>query len=345
MNYYNVQCYRESAEKKMNRESWDYLEGGAGDESTVRKNKSIFDNYVFKNKIPLKSINNVDISTSILGKKVQSPIILGPVSPLQLFHSEGEESQVKAAFEKNTIAVCSGHSLNKIGHMGSWEGRKWFQLYSTIDMEHNYRMIDSVVNSGYEALVITIDAFHKAIRDRNLKNNFKLPEGIGFGNYPSKSYRDDGSINLLPLGWEDLQNILDYSSIPVIIKGILNSKDIEYAYKLGFSGVVISNHGGRQLDRTSTTLDVLSKLKDIPQENFDIYIDGGFMRGVDILMALTLGAKAILLGRAYVYGLTVSGSDGISDVISILEHELSNAMQQLGVASISDLHPDMITKA
>lgn len=343
MQYNNLWDYKQSAKNILKKEIWDYLEGGAGDESTIENNRQIFNRYSFRPKIPSKVIDKIDTEINILGVKQNLPIILGPVSPLQLFHPRGEISQVNAALDSNTVAVCSGHSLAKIEEMGSWKGRKWFQLYSTINMANNYENIDRAYYAGFEALVITVDAFHKAIRDRNLKNNFTLPAGIGFGNYPRKSFREDGSIELLPLGWDELIQILDYSKLPVIIKGVLNPNDIRRASELGFSGVVISNHGGRQLDRVSTTLDILQEVRDLSRDGFDIYIDGGFMRGVDILMALALGAKAVLLGRAYVYALAVGGHSAISDVIAILMAELSNAMKQIGISSISELSTDFLS--
>jgi 4-hydroxymandelate oxidase len=343
MQYDNLWDYRDFAKEILTKEAWDYLEGGAGDETTVQNNRKIFNQYSFRPRIPSKVIDKINTDVNILGVRRGLPILLGPVSPLQLFHSGGERAQVQAAMDTDTVAVCSGHSLAKIEEMGSWNGKKWFQLYSTVDAAHNYEIIDRVCLSGYEALVVTVDAFYKAIRDRNLKNNFKLPTGIGFGNYPVKSYRTDGSIELLPLGWNDLTKILDHSEIPVIIKGVLSPHDVKLASELGFSGVVISNHGGRQLDKVSTTLDILLEVGDVSRNGFDIYIDGGFMRGVDILMALALGANAVLLGRAYVYGLVVAGASGVSDVISILMNELSNAMRQIGVSSISELSPELLT--
>ena len=344
MQYNNVWGYRHSAKEALTKEAWDYLEGGAGDEHTVQHNRAIFNQYSFRPKIPSKIVDKINTDVSILGIKRELPILLGPVSPLQLFHSGGERAQVQGASDANTVAVCSGHSLAKIEEMGSWNGRKWLQLYSTVDAAHNYEIIDRACRAGYEALVVTVDAFHKAIRDRDLKNSFKLPSGIGFGNYPVKSYRADGSIELLPLGWDDLTSILEYSEIPVIIKGVLSPDDVKLASEIGFSGVVISNHGGRQLDRASTTLDVLQELRGVSRNGFDIYIDGGFMRGVDILMALALGASAVFLGRAYVYGLVVAGGSGVSDVVSILMNELTNAMRQIGVSSISELSSELLTK-
>ncbi|MBN8241329.1 alpha-hydroxy-acid oxidizing protein [Marinobacter hydrocarbonoclasticus] len=344
MQYNNIWDFRDSAKKILTKEAWDYLEGGAGDEVTIKKNRTVFDKYSFRPRIPYKVFNEINTEVSILGERRRLPILVGPVSPLELFHSGGERAQVQAAMDAGTIAVCSGHSLAKIEEMGSWNGNKWFQLYSSVDAAHNYEIIDRACLAGYEALVVTVDAFHKAIRDRNLKNNFKLPTDIGFGNYPCKSYRTDGSIELLPLGWDDLTKILDHSKIPVIIKGILNPQDVRLASDLGFAGVIISNHGGRQLDKTSTTLEILAEIGDVSKDGFDIYIDGGFMRGVDILMALALGANAVLLGRAYVYGLVVAGASGISNVITLLMNELSNSMAQLGISSISELSPELLSR-
>src|SRR5690606_25635136 len=344
MQYNNLWDYRHSAKEILTKEAWDYLEGGAGDETTVQNNRKTFNQYSFRPRIPSKAVDKVNTDVNILGVRRELPILLGPVSPLQLFHSGGERAQVQAAMDTDTIAICSGHSLAKIDEMGSWNGKKWFQLYSTVDAAHNYEIIDRVCLAGYEALVVTVDAFHKAIRDRDLKNNFKLPAGIGFGNYPVKSYRTDGSIELLPLGWDDLTKILEYSAIPVIIKGVLNPADVKLYSEVGFAGVVISNHGGRQLDKVATTLDILLEAGDVSRNGFDIYIDGGFMRGVDILMALALGANAVLLGRAYVYGLVVAGDAGVSKVVSILMNELSNAMKQIGVSAISELSPMVLSK-
>ncbi|WP_298938229.1 alpha-hydroxy acid oxidase [uncultured Ruegeria sp.] len=346
MDTYTLWNYRHAAKASMSKEVWDYLEGGASDEFTLEQNRKVYQRAQIFPRL-LTGAAEAKTGVNILGRDCEAPVILGPVSPLNLFHPNAEKAQVEAAQSFGTIAVISGHALTPIEETVEWGPGRWFQLYSAVSLDWSINLVQRAASAGSEAVVVTADAFHSATRDRNRRNNFKLPCGVGFGNYPGgpdgKDFRRaDGSMQLLPLDWDDLSRLRDATHLPLILKGVLRKEDALRAAEVGFDGIIVSNHGGRQLDRTATALEALPPIAKVVRDRLEVFLDGGVMRGTDVLSAIALGAKAVLLGRAYVYGLSVAGAFGAADVLSILKTEFADALLQAGVESAGDLTESMV---
>lgn len=343
----NLNDYVKLAENCMNKDAWDYVAGAAEAEQTKRDNQTAFAEVKLIPRI-FNDVSKRNLKTCVLGHKIDLPVMLAPTSPLRLIHEEAELAQVRAAKNKNTVAICSTdthYSLEDIADNGN--DSLWFQLYPYGDREATENILQRVKLAGYKALVITADAFYAARRERMIRSQFVLPSHIEMGNLiklsKNKKYRrEDGSIKRFALKWSDLDWIASVSGLPIIIKGIMHPDDARRAIDWGAKALVVSNHGGRQLDQTGSTLSQLSTICDL-SKNTEIYVDGGIYRGTDVIKAMAIGAKAVLIGRAYIYGLAVNGQNGIEHVLDILHDEIDNALCQLGVSDINQLDRSFVT--
>ena len=344
--FFNVDDYKIAAKMLMNKGAWDYADCGADGEVTKLENAESFSKYKF---IPkrLNNIYNPDLSTKILGQDVSSPIMLAPISPLTLIHEDGELAQASAGKETENIAVISTDCHYSLEEVCKYSNKLWFQMYCYGDRNFLKDMINRVENSGYKALVVTVDCTILGNRESLLKTSFKMPSTIKMGNL-ANLYKDNkeqlvsGSVERIKLTWDDISWIRNQTKLPLIIKGLLHPNDIKTAMELGVDAVILSNHGGRQLDYSISPITILEEIRNLVGNNMEIYIDGGIGRGTDILKSICLGANAVLIGRSYLWGLAVAGKLGVVDVINILSNEMKKSMIQLGVDSIKDLNKDLI---
>ena len=338
----NVQDYENEAKKVLSKDAWNYIYGGSEDEETKKENGLGFKNYKLIPRI-LNNVSKRNISSSVLGIKISSPILLAPTSPMEMARSKGEFAQVRAAKNIDTIAICSTDShytLEDIANEGN--DKLWFQLYCYGDQNMVEQMIIRAEKANYKALVITVDAFFPARRERMIRSNFTLPKNIQMGNLlntdiKSEHIREDGSIKRFILTWSDLLWIKKITTLPIILKGVMHSDDVLKAIDFGVSAIIISNHGGRQIDQSPSSISCLADAVAISKGKIDILLDGGISRGTDIFKAKALGAKAVLIGRSYLYGLAVEGQEGIENIYKILTNEMDVAMSQLGISDVNDL--------
>ena len=344
--FFNINDYKAAAQAIMNKDAWDYSYCGADDEITRSENAESFSEYKF---IPQR-LNNAyspDLSTKILGQTVSSPIILAPISPLTLIHEDGELAQAAAGKETNHIAAISMDCHYQLENVAQYDNKLWFQMYCYGDRAFLKEIITRVENSGYKALVVTVDCTILGNRERLLRSSFKMPSQIKMGNLDNL-YKDtkeqlvSGSVERIKLTWDDMVWMRSQTTLPLIIKGLLHPNDVKRAMELGADAVVLSNHGGRQLDHSIAPIVVLEEVRDLVGDQLEIYLDGGIGRGTDILKSICLGANAVLIGRAYLWGLAVAGKTGIIDVLNLLSNEMKKSMIQLGVDYISDLNKDLI---
>jgi isopentenyl diphosphate isomerase/L-lactate dehydrogenase-like FMN-dependent dehydrogenase len=343
MKLINVKDYEDEAKKVLPHDSWNYIYGASEDEITKRDNAIGFKNYKLIPRV-LNDVNDRNYSSSILGSAISSPILLAPTSPMKMAHPDGELAQVRAAKKLDTIAICSTDSHFSLEDL-AYEGndKLWFQLYCYADRSCVEQMIVRAERSKYKALVITVDAFYPARRERMIRSDFSVPSDIQMGNLlhldiPTKYIRNDGSVKRFALTWNDLIWVKAITKLPIILKGVMHPEDVAKAVGFGIQAVIISNHGGRQVDQSPSSISCLSDAVNVANGQMDILIDGGITRGTDILKAKALGAKAVLIGRSYIYGLAVNGQQGIEDVYNILLNEMDVAMSQLGISDINEIN-------
>lgn len=345
------------AREKLRKEAFDYIARGAGEEATMKANREAFNKWKIRPRV-LQDVSKRDFSISLLGQKVQSPVLLAPIGVQRIAHPEGELASARVAAAMGIpfiVSSVSSYSMEEIAQQMGDQPR-WFQLYCSLEESVTESLVKRADASGYSAIVITVDTPILGVRETDRVNAYSpLSEGNGSGNYITdpafcklldKSPFDDREAAYLKqieiidrpsLNWEELRKIRSYSSLPILLKGILHPADAQLALDYGVDGIIVSNHGGRQLDHCIASLDALKEVSDVIKGRIPILLDSGIRRGTDILKALALGADAVLLGRPYIYGLATGGEEGVEQVIAELLHELDVSMALAGARTISEL--------
>ncbi|KAE9546882.1 hypothetical protein FO519_009906 [Halicephalobus sp. NKZ332] len=342
----------------------DYYQGGADDEETLKRNKAAFKKYLIR---PLVLVDVSQLETQIkikfsdeLTYTFQYPLGIAPTAFQKMAHSEGELAVCRAAGESRIPMICSSLSTTKIEDIAENAPpgmNLWFQLCVYKDRHIMENLISRAIVSGYKAVVVTVDVPVMGKRRADQKNNFQLPPHLQMANFDfetcQRAYKGDPEklgpyvMNLFDptFGWEDLKLLVAFSSIPVIVKGIMRGSDALRAIKAGARGIIVSNHGGRQLDHAPSTIEVLPEVVKAVNGKCPVFFDGGVRSGIDIYKAVALGADMVFIGRPAIYGLTVGGSEGVKHVISILKSELEFAMRLAGTPSIAVMREnDMIVR-
>lgn len=327
----NVWDYERLADDKLDANAHAYFTGGSGDEVTLRENLAAFERRKLRPHV-LVDVSSVSTATSVLGTKVALPILLAPLAAQRMAHDDGELATARAAAAAGTIMCLSTATTVRPADVAraAPQGDRWFQVYVFKDKRLTEELIAEAIEHDFSALVLTVDTPYLGRRERDLRIDFKLPEhltiagdifGLGF----------DTS-----LSWRDLEWLAGYD-LPVVVKGILTAEDASLACEYGAAGVVVSNHGGRQLDGVSATLEVLEEVVAAVDGRAEVLLDGGVRRGTDVLKALALGARAVLVGRPLVWGLAVGGEDGVVDVLRLLRDEIELGLALLGCASPAEV--------
>lgn len=371
---HNVEDYRGLAHKRLPRAVIDFIEGGAEDEITISRNRAGFENIHIIPRI-LTDVSVRNISTTILGTPVSSPIVLCPVGLATLAHPMGEVAAGIAAANKGIISTYSSSSswnLEDIAAASS--GVKWFQLYIWKDRKLTAEIVERARKAGYTALVLTVDVPISARRERDLRNGFTIPprprlnqmgdlfqhfgwfyaqlkseisgHKMSMGNFTPENVGMRTRLKMLEvvnelfdpsITWKDVAWLKSIWKGPVVIKGVMTPEDAKLAVKAGADAIWISNHGGRQLDGVSGTIEVLPEIVKAVKGKAEIYLDGGVRRGSDIVKAIALGANACMIGRPYMYGLAANGAAGVESIIKILEIEMDATMALMGRPTIASL--------
>ena len=331
---------------------WDYIQGGSGEERTLRANREAFHRRTLLPRV-LTGTGRIDPSTSLLGKDVRAPFYVAPTAYQGQIHPEGECGTVAAAASAGVMSMLSTLSTFAMEEVGqsAGEGLRWFQLYLQPEFAQTVRLVRRAQSAGFRAIVLTVDVPLLAVRDRQSKEGFALDTPVPLGNgaefvTPAREPQPDGSaFRLRPDGaatWEVIDRLREASELPVVVKGILRSEDARRAVEHGAVGVVVSNHGGRQLDGAPASLDVLSEIVAAVGPKAEVYLDGGIRRASDVLIALALGARAVGIGRPVLWALAVGGRAGVAQYFELLRAELVNSMAQVGVGSLSELNRTMV---
>jgi isopentenyl diphosphate isomerase/L-lactate dehydrogenase-like FMN-dependent dehydrogenase len=328
-----------------------YLHGGAEDERTLADNRAAFARLRLAPRM-LAGIAAPDLATTVLGRPVASPIGVAAVGHQGLFHPEGDVATSRACGERGAlfcVSTMANFSLEEVAAAAPG-GARWFQLYARREREHRLGLVARAADAGYEAIVLTVDLQAIGRRERDRRTGFVLPPELALPNFLSGR---DGTLTLHEtaqmmehaLGWQHVDELVDATDLPVVLKGILHPADVELAVEHGVAGIVVSNHGGRQLDGAVAAIDALPAIVQAAAGRLEVYVDGGVRRGVDVLAALARGARAVMVGRAAMYGLVAAGSDGVAAVLSQLDDELRTAMLLCGVAAVTDVPAGLVVSA
>ncbi|KAJ8980292.1 hypothetical protein NQ317_005212 [Molorchus minor] len=336
-----IQDFEDHAFKVLPRSAFDFFRGGAGQETTLAYNNTAFSKFKIRPRC-LKNVAQRDISTTVLGEKVSVPIGIAPSSLHKIAHPDGECATARAAqalgvlYTLSTGATCS---IEEVAEAAP-NGLKWFQIYVYKNRKITEDLIRRAEKAGYKALVVTVDVPVVGIRLADIRNRFSLPPHLGLANFEDRNSTDlmrsnkDGSglanyVNSLfdaSLEWRDIQWLKGITSLPIVLKGILTVEDALLAVEAGVEAVWVSNHGGRQLDGTPASIEVLPEIVKAVDGKVEIYLDGGVREGTDVFKALALGARMVFLGRPPLWGLAHSGEEGVEKVLQIIMNEFESTL-------------------
>jgi 4-hydroxymandelate oxidase len=347
----NVADYARIARVQLSKDVCDYFEGGALDEITLRENTAGWERLKLYYRV-LAGVGKRDLSTTVLGQPISMPIVVAPTAFHKLACAEGEIATARAAKAAGTLFILSSLSNTAMEAVfAEASSPRWFQLYVYKDRAITLDLVKRAEAAGAEAIVLTVDAPGLGTRERDGRNRFRLPDGLavenlaplgksqmpevagsGLAAYVRDNFKSD-------LGFDDLDWLCGSTRLPVVVKGVCRGDDARRAAEHGAQAIVVSNHGGRQLDTAPATCEVLPHIVEAAGDRCEIYVDGGIRRGSDVLKAIGLGARAVLVGRPILWGLCVAGEQGAAQVLEILRRELDEAMLLCGCTKLSDIGP------
>jgi len=354
----NLLELEDMARAKVPRAIFDYIAGGAEDEVTLRRNREAFGRWALRPRV-LRDVRKRDTKTVLLGERVSMPVCVAPTSFHALVHPEGEVATARGSAAAETILIASTVSTKPLEEIAAAaDAPRWFQLYVYKDRAVTEELVNRAVKAGYKALCLTADTPVLGRRERDERNAFTLPPGFGIANLKPAGLDgmpevEQGSAfaqyvtDLLDssLTWDDVDWLKSISPLPLVVKGIMTAEDAVLAVDHGIAGIVVSNHGGRQLDSTLGSLDALPEVVAAVRGRIEVYLDGGIRRGTDVLKALALGAKAVFVGRPVLWGLALGGADGVRAVLDELRTELDTAMALAGCATLKDIESSLVLRA
>jgi isopentenyl diphosphate isomerase/L-lactate dehydrogenase-like FMN-dependent dehydrogenase len=344
----NVWDYERAAAEKLDPGPLAYFAAGAGDEWTLGENVAAFRRWTLRPRV-LCDVENVSTATTVLGTEVALPILVAPMAYQRLAHPDGEPAMARAAAAAGTIMCVSTvatASPQEIADAAP-EATRWYQVYVFRDPGVTRAFVDQAVDAGYKALALTADTPYLGRRERDVRTGWKIPVDVevpamvaALGEMHSMSVAEQFGLFSPSVSWRDVEMLASESKLPVLVKGVHTAEDAKLAVDHGAAGVIVSNHGGRQLDGVPATLDMLPEIAEAVGDRVDVLLDGGIRRGTDVVKALALGARAVLAGRAVLWGLAVDGEEGARRVLELLRDELWLALALSGCNA-----PDAVTRA
>jgi isopentenyl diphosphate isomerase/L-lactate dehydrogenase-like FMN-dependent dehydrogenase len=347
----NIADYERVASELLDPGPLAYYSGGAADEHTLRANVAAWADYELCPRV-LVDVSEIDTRTTVLGTEIAQPVIVAPIALQKMATPEGERAMARGAAGAKTIMTLSTIATATPREVADAApgAPRWLQVYVFRDRGVTRALVDEAIDCGFEALVVTVDAPVPGHRERDLRIGFAVPEGVDVPAVSAAHGTADeriGPAEILglidpALNWRDVEGLVAEWPLPVLIKGIQTAADAKLAADLGVAGIIVSNHGGRQLDTVAPTARLLPRIVDAVAGQTEVLVDGGIRRGSDIATALALGARAVLIGRPALYGLAVDGEDGVTRVVKILRAELRTAMTLLGAPTIADITPEHV---
>ena len=322
--------FETEAHKRVPHGAWERISGGSADEITLRWNREAYDHIRLKPRI-LVDVSKLDTRVTLFGQELPFPILLAPTGGQRFIHPEGEVAAARGAAAANSIYVISSSASMKVEDIAkSTKGPVWFQLYVQKDRAFTRDLVQRAEDSGGRALCVTVDSPTFGPRNREDHAKKELPERE-LPNLKGKDYLDPS------LTWKDIDWLRSFARGPVLLKGVLNPDDAATAVKAGASGIIVSNHGARNLDTVPATIDALPLVVEKVAGRVPVLVDGGIRRGTDIIKAFALGASAVQIGRPYLWGLGISGAEGVTRVVEILRKEFEIAMALTGRPTIASI--------
>ncbi len=341
----NVADYEQLAAERLEPGVHGYFAGGAGDECTLRDNVAAWGRHTLHPRV-LVDVGEVSTATTVLGTEISMPLLVAPVAFQRLVDPDGEVAMARAAAAAGTIMCLSTIATSHPAEVAreAPAAPRWFQLYCFRDRGVTRALIDEAVESGFDAIALTVDAPRAGRRERDFRTGFVVPPDVtapavaaAVGSDRPISVKEVFELVDPTLTWKDLEALASECSLPIVLKGVQTGADAALAVEHGAAGVVVSNHGGRQLDCVPATIEILPEVIDAVEGRCEVLIDGGIRRGTDVLIALALGARAVLVGRPPLWGLAVGGEAGATAVLEILRSEIELGMTLLGCASPEDI--------
>ncbi|XP_070566019.1 uncharacterized protein [Ptychodera flava] len=341
--------FEEQAQKLLPIGMWSYYRSGADNEETLRENREAYRRYWLKPRI-LRDVSVIDMSTSVLGEKVDAPICISPTAFHGGAHPDGEIATVKGAAVMNTLMILSSISNKSLEEVAAARPNlpKWLNVYPWRHRDVTRDIVKRAERAGFKAIVISVDISTPGSRRRVMRNvrQAAMPGKVlgTFDRYINKTAGSspDFSFQETTSTWQYIQWLRDVSKLPIVLKGILTVEDAILAAEHNVQGILVSNHGGRQLDCVPAAIDVLADIVDAVGDKLEVYVDGGIRTGTDVLKALALGAKAIFIGRPVLYGLACNGEEGVKAVLRILREEFKRAMALTGCSQLSDISRSLL---
>ncbi len=375
---YSIADLRQLAKRRLPAPVFHYMDGAAEDEVTLKNNRRAFDHYQLVPRV-LRDVSNIDTSTTILGERSGLPLLLAPTGMSRLFHYKGEDAVSRAADKAGLIyslSTMSTFSIEEVAAMS--DGPKWFQIYVWRDRDVLNSFIERCRASGYKALCLTVDVPVFGQRERDLRSGVTIPPKLTLRSMFDTLKRPQWLWQYLSSSRMELANVRGHSSVsndafvlaeytnaqfdPSVdwqaaewmvrewggdfaIKGIISKEDALHAVDIGATAIVVSNHGGRQLDHAPASLEVLAEIVDAVSAHAEVILDGGVRRGTDVIKALALGARACMIGRSYLYGLGAGGGPGVDRALTLLGEEIKRNMALMGVTSIEELDSSCLRRS
>ena len=347
----NIYEYEARARELLPRHEYDFIAGGATDEITLRRTRDAFDSIALRPRM-LVDVSRRDLATTVLGQRIELPVMLDPTGGHGRAHPKAELTTARAAGAAGTVMIVSSGSTYTLEEIaGAATGPIWFQQYLYSDRGLNLSMAQRAQDAGYTALCITLDSAIRAKRERNIRNDY---QGVPSPNYAGLELEDSRwagdsdaprGVNTLidrSATWSELDRLAAGTPLPLLVKGIMTAEDARLCVEHGVKALIVSNHGARQLDTTFATIEVLPEVVDAVQGRLEVYLDGGIRRGTDVLKALALGARAVLIGRPLFWGLAVGGEAGVVSVLRMLGEELEAAMSMCGCPTLGEIDAGVI---
>lgn len=337
MDVVNVFDYERLAAAKLAPSAWDYYQSGADDEVTLGANRAAFARIWLRPRF-MRDVGQIEMATTVLGTPVSMPILVAPTALHGLAHPDGECATAPAVGTEGTLMIVSDSASRCMEDIAAVAtGPLWYQLYAA-DRETTEAHVRRATEAGYRAIVLTVDAPRWGRKERALRSDFDQPPQVIYGNYASTETKRA----IMPLTWEVFDWLRTLTPVPFLLKGILTAEDAELAVAHGAAGIVVSNHGGRQLDSAIPSIVALPEIVAAVGDRCAVYMDGGIRRGTDVLKALALGAQAVLVGRPILWGLAAAGPAGVQSVLALLRDEFAQALALAGCATLADITPALL---
>jgi isopentenyl diphosphate isomerase/L-lactate dehydrogenase-like FMN-dependent dehydrogenase len=341
----NVWDYERLAAERLEPGAHGYYAGGAGDEVTLRDNVDAYGRWQLRPRV-LVDVAACTTATTVLGHDVSMPLLVAPVAFQRVAHADGEVGMARAAHAVGTLMCLSTLATSTPAQVAETGVSRWFQLYVFRDLGVTNDLVARARDAGFTALVLTVDTPVLGRRERDHRTGFAIPEEIAVASLGQGGMTPAEAFGLMSesVSWHDVERLAAESGLPVLVKGVLTGEDALLACEHGAAGIVVSNHGGRQLDGVSATIDALPEVVEAVGGRVEVLVDGGIRRGGDVVKALALGARAVLAGRAPLWGLAAGGEAGARHVLELLRDEILLALKLVGCASPGDVSRDRVQR-